>query len=501
MTPKRMMEDNTDISKIQKLKIDLDENQNNPFINKLINNRCIETFLGPFMSHLDLCILRMTCKRLSKLQQKKALRKKQFQIGSLCIRNGYFILFSWIYENIFPQFNSSENLATFAYSKRDEKEQIKLIENFKHPSEVLKESQITGNLNILEWASKKVNRSEMSYDTALLHGHLHILKWFREKNYIIPEERHLYVTSLSRGYEDIFEWAKEIYPNPKHPDIVRQLASHGKIEFLNQIKGEVIDLGFNGSNWKINLCVYYATIGDLESLISFSSSMELTFPVDLIGEVAAKHGHLNILEWIIQNHPYKNYFWGRILIPATSAGQSKTLEWAFKNPKFRKIENGWYYNTFYKQECYINAAKNGHWDIVKWFQSLWKINYPLMDFMAKDGDLQLFKWAKENRSLGEFNPKLDSELGFLNILMEEGHFEVIKWLCEFGYTFSLLGAVTHSQFEILKWLKNNNEKEKCIKDWNETLFLKALEIGNSRIISWLLEEKCPGFRKYKKLLK
>ena len=40
-----------DISEIQKLEID--ENQNNLFINKLINDQWIETFLGPFVTHLD----------------------------------------------------------------------------------------------------------------------------------------------------------------------------------------------------------------------------------------------------------------------------------------------------------------------------------------------------------------------------------------------------------------------------------------------------------------
>lgn len=481
MTLKRIIQDSENNSKIQKVKRDLDENQNNLFIDKLINNRIIETCLNSFITHLDLCILRMTCKRLSILSKKKAFRKKQFQIGSLSIRYGYFVLFSWIYENVFPQLNSSENLTTFAHSKRDEEEQIKLIESLEDYHKIVKDSQITGNLEILKWAYKKVGSLESHGKKALKNGHLHILKWL-EENGCIPSEKDLYVISLDKGYEDIFEWAKEIYPKPSHFMVANKVALLGRIEFLNQIKDGISE--FQHSSWENDLCYYYATIGDLKSLENLICSMKSEFQPTYIGSGAAKYGHLIIIEWIIKNYKNRIFFWGSIAKNAADGGQLKILQWIFNNVEIDQLTSS------DKQDCQKFAAKNCHWEVVKWLCDFRGFKFPLWDYMAKNGDLELMKWAKENN--------MDGGHKYLEILIKEGHFEIIQWIIEistYKRNESIL-SIIHSQFEITKLFRL-----KRLGDWDESLILKAIEIGNSRILSWLIEEKCPGFKKYKKLLK
>ncbi len=79
-------------------------------------------------------------------------------------------------------------------------------------------------------------------------------------------------------------------------------------------------------------------------------------------EIAAEHGHLEMIEWIYNNR--KEYYTGRAISLAAANGHLKVVEFLYNNLSHIS-------NLNFGVENHINnaisfAAKNGHLDVVKW---------------------------------------------------------------------------------------------------------------------------------------
>lgn len=468
------------------------ENRNNLFVVSFLKNRWIETCLESFLNPLDICVLRMCCKDFSKLPKKKTSQKKQFQIGSLAIKSGYFVLFSWIYENIFPHFHIDGNVATVAHSKSDEEEQIKIIEKFYEDYKIIVDFilQENGNLELLKWIAKKdTSFKERNYGICTL-DYLPILKWFYQNGHNISDPQKLYINALKINDDEMLKWIKEIYPIGPSTNIVEianiaeTAALYGKIDFLNEIKDRLIT-----KSWMNNLCIYYMKIGDLKSskelinvLISPANVDEYDVNIRTILYMLAFYGHKDLFESIIAKNKLNLFFYVQAIEKSTQGGHLEFSKWLFTKCEIPKDNLG---------DCQRIAANNGHWEIVKWLQSI-GVSIRYEEYLAKTGNLAIIKWLENNIIWHSWD--------WIYTFVRNGDLDVLKYIYECNYELPLdiiLTAIESSQFEIVKWIKSNINNH----TWNEKLFSVALENGDRRIISWLIKEKCPGFHKYKKLLK
>lgn len=161
-----------------------------------------------------------------------------------------------------------------------------------------------GRLDILKWAHK--NGYVLNNNICVLaasNNHLHVLKWVRKKGFSFNHE--VYEITAEQGYWKILNWA--MYGDKKSKrwisKICQSAAEGGHLEILKQL----LVCTTNNSEEELKLCV------------------------TVICWRAAKNGHYNILEYVINN--YKKYIrFGdvRICRNAAENGHPHILNWYYQ---------------------------------------------------------------------------------------------------------------------------------------------------------------------------
>lgn len=166
--------------------------------------------------------------------------------------------------------------------------------------------------------------------------------------------------------------------------------------------------------------------------------------------LAAKNGHLNVIEWMHQRFGKQDQFFHGLL-------------WGTNPIKF--------------------AAGNGHLKVVMYLHTMegsWT-SKGAMDLAASNGHFEIVKWLHKHR-----------QEGFTSAAMEgaviNGHFEIVKWLHEHGSegcTWAAIeGAVSSGDLNMLQWLHENNRDLKN----NLDLMLIAHARGYLHVLRWLSSE-------------
>ncbi|ETL92756.1 hypothetical protein F442_09239 [Phytophthora nicotianae P10297] len=162
-------------------------------------------------------------------------------------------------------------------------------------------------------------------------------------------------------------------------------------------------------------------------------------------DVAAAHGHLDVVQWLHANRSEG----------CTTAAMDL-------------------------------AATNGHLDTVEWLHAhrSERCTVEAMDGAASGGHLDVVKWLHKYRTEGCTTAAMDNA-------GSGGHFEVVKWLHDkhAGCTAAALdGAAAYGKLEIVKWL-HRNRSEGCTK----LAMDGAAHGGHLRVLRWLLENRKEGF--------
>ena len=248
---------------------------------------------------------------------------------------------------------------------------------------------------------------------------------------------------------------------------------------------------------------------------------------------ATKNGHFDILEWAC-NYGYKFDVEIQEYICSCLA-ENGNLEWL---QKIRIIYNfNWCKNT-----C-ESAAKNGHFELLKWVRSKgcsWDIQTSATAFKygLETGKFEMFDWVFEHGCEMDFQSMcigcaiygnleklqwaiIDMKCEFYSPVIcahaaKKGHLHILQWMHSRGYNMdswvfaeaALSGhlhviewayrneypwnarvcslAAKGGHLEILKWLRARN----C--PWDNRTFMNATQQNfNSDMIKWLLENECP----------
>ena len=317
-------------------------------------------------------------------------------------------------------------------------------------------------------------------------GNYQTMMWFQMNGLTLNES--VLVSAAQRGDRQLFEsiW-KDIHLNLK----VLDLAKHNSLR-LDALKGA-------------------AKFGQLDFLkyAERTSKLRLDDTDDAITvlQAASKHGHLNILEWYIEQNkaPFSFQQTDKMFFAAVVGNKLNVLVWlksfldvqswetfvrvsvhlyvslaarhGNKNMVMWLIDMGFHSDIYsstaaayagsidlleffsppWLEHVYTRAAEKGHLALLQWAKENAENNYPwpeskMFPAAAKCDNVELYQWLYDQRF------PFEEETSFINAL-KKGHFKLIKFARSHGsnfwndkFYFSLLkGAATLGDLETMKW--------------------------------------------------
>ena len=229
------------------------------------------------------------------------------------------------------------------------------------------------------------------------------------------------------------------------------------------------------------------------------------------GDRAATNGHLNVLKWLYQcgteklNNNRGFLFTDEAMDMAATNGHLEVVKWlhhiykveATKLSTTKLSKRPQYYGVIDLQNiCSINAlngaAKNGHFEIIKWLMSNQPINMinnyhrgnkntsDAIDLAAENGHLEIVKFLCQNN-------KKQGSCYAMDMAAKNGHFEIIKILHDYHNPCSanaIHNAIINNHVEIIDWLyKNRPECNSTIL--GPTAIQWAAKNGNLKLVKWI----------------
>jgi hypothetical protein len=242
----------------------------------------------------------------------------------------------------------------------------------------------------------------------------------------------------------------------------------------------------------------------LEWFASFDRILEY-YPISKsLTEAAARHGHLEVLQWAVNNGAG---MWNDTHIElAASNGHLHVLEWFGETDRIRR---------FYRREgvC-VAAAENGHLDALRWLRR------PGASFAwdelacaraAANGHLEVLQWARANGcpwGAGQLVIREAAANGRLDILQwaraqgcawhkdacesaaDGGHLEVLKWAIANGCpqdTDLCYAASRGGHLDVVVWARENGYGF----PWDKWTVVHAVFSGNVELVEWVVANGCP----------
>ncbi len=211
---------------------------------------------------------------------------------------------------------------------------------------------------------------------------------------------------------------------------------------------------------------------------------------------AAKHGHLNLVQWLHENRREGCTDWAVVI--AAQNGHLEVVQWLYANMR------GWSKGcTNRAMNC---AAANGQLHMVKWLHentsSLAVLSLApgqrrtegcttrAMDCAAEHGHLHVVQWLHENtRDEGCTTEAMDYAAAY-------GHLEVVQWLHENrkeGCTIRAMNwASLHGHLEVVQWLHENCDALSLTPCQQSEAINNAAKNGHLEVLKWLCENRSEG---------
>lgn len=191
----------------------INENNQNGFVRLCIFSRCFDTFMRDFITPLDLCILRMTCRYFSANIKINTKSKNKKEIWKNAMSYGYFNLGVWLIEKYGISIKTlGSEVACVPYSDNDKKVQRQFISKYVDTfnKTITPDAIKRGNLElfIATRYEYKGNPKNMSVEKAAFYGHLDMLKWIHSALYI--DIKKCYENAAFSGHLHILKWLKTI---------------------------------------------------------------------------------------------------------------------------------------------------------------------------------------------------------------------------------------------------------------------------------------------------
>jgi hypothetical protein len=185
--------------------------------------------------------------------------------------------------------------------------------------------------------------------------------------------------------------------------------------------------------------------------------------------IAAEFGNIPLYDWVMKIFGENKHFQTYDLNIAALNGNLNLMKHMKK-----------YYNCKWSKVTYVEAAKGGHLEVLKWLkEDGCPFSNETCEVAASSGHSEVLKWLRENGC-----PWNEQTCRFA---ASNGHLELLKWARENGCPWNentcIFAAMT-GNFETLKWARENG----CPWDSNTTY---AAEVtGHLEILKWAIENGC-----------
>ena len=290
----------------------------------------------------------------------------------------------------------------------------------------------------LQWIEERHGRvfGARACAAAACFGKLDALKWFQDHAYAWDQET--CAEAARKGHLDVLAWARE-----------------------------------EGCPWG-EKTFESAVDGGHEHVLIWISEQRPPCPWDERScQKAAEKGNLKLLTWLRE----KGCPWnGNVLYEAARAGSSIILEWSIKKgcPRDSSLIS-----------CVMMATMEGDLHTLKMLKRygcLVGTQHELCDFAARYAHLHILRWAQKNHF-----PWSESTCASA---AAAGDLTILKWLRGNGCAWDVntcTEAAMSGHLPVLIWAR----KQDPPAPWSEVTFEWALCGGNTEVVRWLEENKCP----------
>lgn len=269
-------------------------------------------------------------------------------------------------------------------------------------------------------------------------GHLHILKWAHEMEFLDLENA--VIEAIANKHNDIVKWlcknnAKDVSHLSYYPCEVA--AAHGNLEILKWLSDNIINV------WHADICIAAAQNGHL-NILKYLRENGCPWNEGVCA-VAADNNHLEILQWARSQDCPWDY---EPAVNAASKNHQQILKWAIENGCIlcSKVYSGLLKNKseniiemlkfLYEHKCpmddasiFAMAAANQPLKVLQWLrahQCPWDSSAP--NSAALKNKLENLKWLLDNGC--PYEPDMLME----NALFD-GHFEIAQYCLDRGFSF------------------------------------------------------------------
>jgi len=195
------------------------------------------------------------------------------------------------------------------------------------------------------------------------------------------------------------------------------------------------------------------------------------------GYIAAKKGHLHILEWLVsEGHSLTSFVIGALL-----GGNLEILDWLNKQ------------GCVFDNSSFVVVAKGRNREQLKVMQ--WLKNKDLTPddglaycYACENGNIVMLEWLKANGCPFDW-PYLDSALCFS---AKSENANSARWLKDNGYPilrYSCSLAAPYGNLEMAKFMKE------CGCGWGKHMMRRACENGHLHFLKWMVDIGCLNFNK------
>jgi hypothetical protein len=395
--------------------------------------RVFETFLVPFLSPLDLVLLKLTANSIRCLIPTPQVHSRRMPLVNVAFNGGYFRFALWgIDHKLYHHIGiTTRGCCMKATCEEEEIVQKKLLQYFFSP------------------------RNPFPYSFLLQMKNTNMIHWVLEKGYIFDNN----VASMAARGGDLNLLKFLLTWKCNMDNVCEEAAFHGHweiIKWTQEPENKGIFL------WK-NACAVAALQGHFEILKWAYAKLA---PLDRVCALASYGGHIEILQWAFQRKIPNTECYHQ----AAESGNTHVLNFLFEN-KCPLI--------FTTKACYL-AAHGGHWETLKWLRDH---GFPWDEhtcaFAARKGHFSLLKWAREQNC-----PWDETTCAYA---AEMGHINIIQWALENGCLWdvrTITFAARKGRLDSIKYA----HKKGC--PMNETATLAASSFGHLHVLKWLIKKNC-----------
>lgn len=239
----------------------------------------------------------------------------------------------------------------------------------------------------------------------------------------------VYESAASSGHVDILAWLYVDNRLKRRTIDCKKAARGGHLDAITWVAANV-----HISSWE-RLYAGAVARGQLSFVKQLADMFGSTMPRNIIVQSAAKHGHIDILEWIWKiGHTERNAF-----LIATKHSRFEAMKC------IRKLDHYTVQNGQYIKHACNKAAAAGNLEILQW---LMRKHYPMSGYdsaaAARHGHLHILKWLHE---VGE-----PLSLMLYREALPHNHIHIIEWLWEIGMPVLNVPKLDSCTAEVAEWI-------------------------------------------------